>query len=434
MTVGTVPTALTPERARLVFLLLTVTRWAPVGLVAGVFTLLALERGLSVAEIGGYVAFQGAAVVLLELPTSGFADSFGRRPVLLAAGAVNVLCGVAYLFAASFWAFAAAAALMGVFRALDSGPLEAWYVDTVHAARPGADVDADLARQGTVLGVSLATGSLVAGGLIAWHPIAGQSALLLPVQLFIALNVVHLVMLAALLVETPPGRDAAGTPGPTRSRREAWDRAVRSARRTPDLVRSSLRLAATEPVLRGLLVVEVFWVIAMTVFEIFQPLRLAELVGGTQAAGALMGPITAAGWAIFAAGSTLGGWCGGRLGVAWTAILSRVLNGVGAVVMGLVATPVGLVAAYLMTYGLHGSANPVHQALLHRQATAANRATVLSLASMTMFLAGAIAQPVLGVVAQATTTQVAMVAAGTVSVLGFLGYLPALRAERDRAR
>ncbi len=100
--------------------------------------------------------------------------------------------------------------------------------------------------------------------------------------------------------------------------------------------------------------------------------------------------------------------------------------------MGLVATPAGLVAAYLMTYGLHGSANPVHQALLHRQATAANRATVLSLASMTMFLAGAIAQPVLGAVAQATTTQVAMMAAGAVSVLGFLGYLPALRAERDQ--
>ena len=33
----------------------------------------------------------------------------------------------------SFWAFAIGAALMGVFRALDSGPLEAWFVDTVHA-------------------------------------------------------------------------------------------------------------------------------------------------------------------------------------------------------------------------------------------------------------------------------------------------------------
>ncbi len=321
MTVDSV-TALTPERARRIFLLLTVTRWAPVGLVAGVFILLALERGLTVAEIGGYVAFQGATVFLLELPTSGFADSFGRRPVLLAAGAVNILCAVAYLIASSFWEFAAAAALMGVFRALDSGPMEAWFVDTVHAARPGADVDADLARQGTVLGVSLATGSLVAGGLIAWHPVAGQSALLLPVQLFVALNVVHFVVLAALLVEAPPGREAAVAAGSSPARWGSWSRAAQSARLTPSLVRTSLRLAATEPVLRGLLVVEVFWVIAMTVFEIFQPLRLAELVGGTQAAGALMGPVTAAGWAIFAAGSALGGWCGGRLGVAWTAILS----------------------------------------------------------------------------------------------------------------
>ena len=60
---------------------------------------------------------------------------------------------------------------MGVFRALDSGPLEAWFVDTVHATTPGADVDRSLAAEGTVLGASIAVGALISGGLVYWNPL-----------------------------------------------------------------------------------------------------------------------------------------------------------------------------------------------------------------------------------------------------------------------
>ena len=56
----------------------------------------------------------------------------GRRPVYLAAAVINVVAMTAYAVAQSFWAFVVAGALMGAFRALDSGPLEAWFVDTVH--------------------------------------------------------------------------------------------------------------------------------------------------------------------------------------------------------------------------------------------------------------------------------------------------------------
>lgn len=188
--------ALPRAAARRVFLLLTVSRWFPVGLVAGTLTLLALERGLDVARIGAYVAFQGVAVALLELPTSGLADTFGRRPTLLTAAVINVAIGPAYLLAHSFWAFAAAATLMGVFRALDSGPLEAWYVDAVRAREREADVAGDLVRAGTLLGLSLAVGAILSGALIAWHPVTGQSRLVLPLQVFTALNVLHLAAVA----------------------------------------------------------------------------------------------------------------------------------------------------------------------------------------------------------------------------------------------
>lgn len=412
---------LSPVAARRVLLTLTFTRWFPIGLVVGVMTLLPIERGLTVAQTMLAFSLMGVVVFALELPTSGFADAFGRRPVFVAAAVLNVIASAVYVLAQSFWAFALAAALTGVFRALDSGPLEAWYVDTVHVTTPGADVGRTLAAQGTALGGSIAVGALVSGGLVHWHPLAEHSALLLPFLVSLTLTVVHLVAVLTLLKEPRTHLDASGA-----------RRAIRSAKEAPLVVRDGLRTLGRNKVLRGITLVEVFWGAAMIVFETFQPIRLAELLDSEERAGALMGPVASVGWGVFAVGSALAGLASVRIGVARTAILARILNGLGAVVMGLVAGPAALIAAYLVTYSLHGSAGPMHSALLHREALARNRATVLSMNSMIAFGSLSIIGPLLGWLAGALSNQVAMVTAGTFSVVGALFYLPALRAERER--
>jgi MFS family permease len=184
------------------------------------------------------------------------------------------------------------------------------------------------------------------------------------------------------------------------------------------------------PVLRSLVLVEVFSSVAMIAFETLNPVRLAELVGGEDRAAALYGPASAAAWALFAAGSALAGLSSRRLGVAWTALVARVLNGAFVVVMGLVAGPVGLVAGYWLTYLTHGAAVPVHSTLLHRQAERTNRVTVLSVNSMVgggVYSLGLLA---LGPLAQHSSTATAILVAGAFSVLGALCYLPAVRDER----
>ena len=208
---------LSPDAARRVFLILTFTRWFPVGLVVGLLTLWQLERGLTVAQAMTVTSAAGLTIFALELPTSGFADVFGRRPVFVVSAVVNVVASGTLLVAHSFWAFLLAAVLTGIFRALDSGPLEAWFVDTVHASRPGADVDGALSAQGTVVGVGIAAGALVSGGLVWWHPFAGASALVLPVAVFVTLNVLHLrrrprAAAGAALGRAP--RHVGGTTGP----------------------------------------------------------------------------------------------------------------------------------------------------------------------------------------------------------------------------
>ena len=140
-----------------------------------------------------------------------------------------------------------------------------------------------------------------------------------------------------------------------------------------------------------------------------------------------MGPVASAGWVLFALGAAVGGLASRRLGLVATAVLARVCNGLGAVAMGLVAGPVALVAAYAFTYTLHGAAGPVHSALLHREASARNRATVLSINSMAASLGFAVTAPLAGVLATRTSTQLAMVVVGAFRILGAWCYLPAWR-------
>lgn len=86
------PKPLRPDAARRVFLLLTFTRWFPVGLTVAImvlYQLYQLDRGLSIPQALTVSAIGGLVVLLLELPTSSF-SGFGRRPVYVAAAGVNV--------------------------------------------------------------------------------------------------------------------------------------------------------------------------------------------------------------------------------------------------------------------------------------------------------------------------------------------------------
>ena len=415
--------AVSAVEARRTLLLLTVTRWFPVGLVIGVTTLLALERGMSLTQLAVILSMQGLVVLGLELPTGGLADALGRRPVLIAAGVVALLSGLIFVTAHTFGAFVVALLLQGLFRALDSGPLEAWYVDTAQGDDPEVRVEVTLAHAGTALGIAIASGALVSGALVAWHPIPFLTALELPYWVALAFYVVNLVAIAMRMRESRTHLDSTGLA-----------RALRSAREAPRTVTGGLRTLASSPVLRALVLVEVFWSIGMIAFETFMPVRLSELVGGQTPAGALMGPVSAAAWGLFAVGSTLAGIASRRFGVGRTALWARVLNGALVVVMGLATGPFGLITAFLFTYTLHGSGGPVHSALLHREADAGNRTTVLSMNSMVAGGSYVVGLLVLGPLAEHTSTALAIVVAGTFSILGAALYLPAIRQERAANR
>lgn len=385
---------------------LAALRWLPTGMIIPVVALLPVERGLTIAELGVVWATQGVVVLLLELPTGGLADAVGRKPVLVVSVVFAIASYVTAALAHDLAAFVGASALAGVFRALDSGPLNAWFVDAVHDDPETEDRPRTVARglsgYASIAGVSIATGAVTAGGLVAWAPLGRSDALAVPYWIAAALAAVQLVAVVVLMDESRPA-DA--------------PRVGAAVRGTPRTVAEGARLLVGSRVLAALVAVELFWGFGMIAFESLMPLRLSEMLADSDEAATLMGPVTAAAWAVSALGAAMVPWVVRRWSLVAVSVALRLLQGATVVGMGLALGPVGLVAGLLATYALHSASGAIYETLLHEQVDNQHRATVLSLASMVMHPGAAIGGVVLGATATAYSTGSAIVVGGIVLAL-----------------
>jgi len=404
-----------PTQVQRRFVLLTALRWLPSGLLIPVTVLYALDRGLDIAQVGVVASIQGFVVLALELPSGGLADAWGRRPVLITASAVSLAAVVVLAFAQTLPMFVAVYALQGIFRALDSGVLESWFADAAITAGAPKQIPGGLAAAGVALGLGVGGGAILASGLTLLAPALGLDPLALPIYCSAVLTAGYLAAVL-FLVHDDPG-------APRISLRAA-------TLEVPRMLRDGARLLAGSRILLAVVAVELFWGFGMVAFESLTPVRLGELLGDPGAAAALFGPVTAAAWILFAGGSALVQRIQSPTLIPLVAGLFRLVQGATVVALGLVAGPAGVVIAFLGCYAVHGASNPLHSALLHAQVTGNNRATILSMNSMVSQPAGAVGAIVLGAIAGAAGTPVALVVGGIVLALAAPFYLPALTAAR----
>ncbi|BCY13686.1 hypothetical protein L3i22_087740 [Actinoplanes sp. L3-i22] len=356
------------RQIRFRYLLLISLRWLPVGLTIPLTALLPLDRGLTIAQAGLVAAVQGLTVLVLELPTGGLADALGRRPVLLIAGAVNLVSLSVMIVAGSVPLFAAAWFLQGIYRALDSGPLDSWFVDESLAVERDADIETGLSHGVVALSLAIAVGALLSGGLIWLGPVGPLSALTVPLVVALGLSAVSTLAVALLMTEERPARGLTAL--------------VTSIRGVPVAIGAALGLARRSRVVLALISVELLWSFGMVTFEKLMPIRLSEVLADKAGAAALMGPVSSVAWAVSAAGAALIPMLIRRIGAPWTGFTLRILQGLTIVAMGLLAGPAGVITGFLLTYTVHGASSPVHNALLHRQAEGEYRTSLLSLNSM----------------------------------------------------
>lgn len=362
----------------------------PTGLLIPVLVLLLLDRGLTLGQVGLGLAAQAVVVMLLELPTGGLADSQGRRKVLLAASAVDLVSIGLLLLADTLPLVIAVFALQGVYRALESGPLDAWFVDQAQALDPDSDIAAAMGASGAVIGLAIAAGSIGASMLVAADPISGVDPLVVPVIVSLVFRAVEIAAISRLMIE-PIAVGAAPSPS------------------VSGLIRDGLAMIRRSNALVALLAIEALWGAGMIAFEIFTPARLGAVLDDPADAAAVLGPAAAVAWLLSAGSAAAVPALSRRVGAPLLGLSLRIVQGVTVAGIAVFTGPTGVVAAYLATMAVNGASNPVHQALLHQAITdSRQRATVLSGNSLAGHLGAGVGAIGLGMIADASTLSTAM--------------------------
>lgn len=136
------------------------------GFLAGIMTILLLEKGLDLATAGLYFSIYSIGVLLLEMPTGAFADAFGRKKTIIAGFFFYLAFSIALILLPEgrFLVFSALLAAMA--DSLISGSAEAHAVDML-AVRRKLSYTEKLLSSGFSSGFAVLLFSSIIGGYTA---------------------------------------------------------------------------------------------------------------------------------------------------------------------------------------------------------------------------------------------------------------------------
>src|SRR4051794_8925207 len=324
------------------FVVLRALRWLPVGLVLPFLVITPQARGLSLGAIGVVFAIHSAVGIALEVPSGALADLVGRKRVLLAGAALTAVSLLVFAAAESVAAFAGSVALLAAGRALISGSLEAWYVDSLRLLDPAAPLSHGLSRGAAAEAVAMAVGSLIAGGLVtlagpahggggafSGYGIAAIAGALAAVA--------YLVAVAVLVDEDDRSARAQERPAPVRQR----VREIVSTARHEFMSSVAVRVVVVTGVAIGT---------SYTSVELLWQPHLADLLSDPDTRGVAFGALAAASMFVAAAGSALSPRLRRGAGLRAGYLLALSLGAVSVALLGLPATVAVFIPLYLLAY------------------------------------------------------------------------------------
>jgi len=362
-------------------------------------------------------------IVALELPTGGLADSWGRRRVLITAAAAN-LVGVGLLaFGSSFSLLLVGIGLSGVARALGSGPLEAWYVDEVRSASPDAELTGPLGRAASVENGALAIGALCGGALpLVFASLASSGSnivLSFSISLIAALVLISIELAALYLLMDE------GTIEGLSLRRSAAD--------VPSQISAGIATASKDATIRAVLAQLVLAGVALAAFEIFVPLRLVETGLQEERAATVFGLMVTAGFVGRAATAPLSALLKRVVGnpVRGAGVSSAAAGAFGLIVLA--PSAIAVVVGYLSKLAMSGPIMPLIGGAVHERVRSQQRATLLSMLSLSAMLGAGLGSVLLTQLADRSSISWALGIGGTALIAGGMLLLPARLGESTSA-
>jgi DHA1 family quinolone resistance protein-like MFS transporter len=412
------------QQIKSVYFLVTALRWLAVGLTLPVFVLFMQSRGINLMQLGIIMGLFSVTIVLLELPTGGLADAVGRKKVALIAQAINILAGLIFFFSFSFWGFLLGMILMGVARALNSGALDAWYIDALQAADPGIDLQPPLAQAGTITLFALGIGTLAGGALPTLFSDlpAAESALISPLSTTLLLSlVIQLTLLAVIAkaVHEPPRQDIDQV---------SWRSNFLSI---PEIMGDALNLTRHNhylPLLMGATLIGGFTLAGLETF--WQP-HFANLLDGSTENSWLFGVVMAISFLAGMGGNIISIPLSKRLNhrYALVAGLARALQSIALLAMALLQPVIAFAGSFWAFYLGNALNSSPHETLVNREIPAGRRSAMLSTQSLAVYIGSFLGSIILGTIAERSTISNAWILAAVVSMVSLVLYARVARRQ-----
>jgi MFS family permease len=408
------------------FVLLRALRWLPLGLVLPFLVITPQARGLSLGEIGAVFAVHSAVALALEVPSGALADLAGRRRVLLAGAALTAVSLLVFAAAESVAAFMLSTGLLAAGRALISGSLEAWYVDSLRLLDPAAPLSHGLSRGAAAEALAMAVGSLVAGvlvtvagpgqgggGAFSGYGIAALAGALAAVA--------YLVAVAVLVDEGDRRARAPEHPTPVR-------------RRVAHIFATARDEFTGSVTVRVVVVTGIALGMSFTAVELLWQPHLADLISDRDTHGVAFGALAAGSMLLAAVGAWLSPRVRSRAGLRSGYLVALLLGAVCVALLGVPATVAMFVPLYLIAYLSLGLIDPLHFELLNDAVGPTARATLISAEALATQGGALVANLAVGALASTQGTAFVWAIAGTLLAVTTVAVaVPLYRTERTAA-
>lgn len=368
------------------------------GLTVAVVALALTDKGMDLFQISLLFGVYSLTTMAMELPFGGLADTIGRKPVFLAAVIASLISVALFVVTSDFYGLAVSFACIGLGRALRSGTLDAWFVETFKAAAPDVDVQPALAKAQWANAMGLAVGA-VFGGLLpdAFGSVAHRYGFsLYDVSYAASFGVllgVYVFTLFAIVEKPRPVRPFALKQG---------------VANVPLAIKQAGLLALNHPALSMLLAALALFLMATNPVEVIWPTHAKPMLDAGYA-NTVIGAVTATYFFCIAFGASLSPRISGifkRRHARTLAATFACLAGVQ-IALALQGGIIGFVAVFILYSVILGVSETPASSILHSCVADHHRSTMLSLRSLIQQLGAALGLVFAGAIAKIYSTPVA---------------------------
>lgn len=370
------------------------------GLTVAVVALALTDRGMDLFQISLLFGVYSLTTMAMELPFGGLADSIGRKPVFLTAVVASLISLALFLSTSDFYVLALSFAFIGFGRALRSGTLDAWFVETFKTAAPDVDVQPALAKAQWANAVGLAIGAVL-GGLLP--DVLGTVAKGLGFSIYdvsyaasfgVMLGVLVFTMLA--IVEKPRPKNA--------------NALKHGFANVPLVIKDAGLLALKHPALSILLASLAFFLMATNPVEVIWPTHAKPMLDEGYA-NTVIGVVTATYFFSIAFGASLSPRISRIFKRRHAITLAATFACLACVQIALALQGgiIGFVMVFVLYSVILGVSETPASSILHRCVEDRQRSTMLSLRSLIQQLGAALGLVLAGAVAEIYSTPIAWI-------------------------